>query len=513
LVSVSGELEDWVVVEKKIDDLFQNKIENFITFFSISDNMSQEEPYQESFYYGRLFIREWKINFSRKTLKNFDPSGIDLTKIHSVNLYHCKIKVLPDWIGQCVNLKTLMISHNPIYELPTWIGNLVNLTYLSAYQTRLTSLPEEIGNLTKLEDIHIQSNHLKTLPSSIGKLVSLKELDVTGWSFHSLPLEIGNLTKLKKLSVNFSILKTIPKEIGNMTELKSLTFLYCHVSSIPSEVGKLTKLTELLITSRELEELPSEIGSLTSLKFIYLSHCRLSSLPETMKNLVNMESFHIPCNKFKTLPPWICNWVRLEKIFYANNPIEYVPPQVTRFLARLEQPYGDKQSVHNSAVQKSFIESVQRLTVEKPEFDSCLLVYEFMTSSLSKESKLDIMKYSTNNEIHSAINMTYFEVFTFVWSRIRVHPNMDDILKVLDQEIKDSKNMCFTGRITRVVNCLNGFDPDVVIHISNNEQLNNLSTIIRKKFPEMEDQKKALKEAMEERGFSQEDIAEWVEYL
>ena len=475
--------------------------------------MSQEEPYSESFFYGRLFVREGLINFSRKTLKNFDPSGIDLTKIYTINLGHCKAKVLPDWIGLCVNLKNLNISYNPLYELPSWIGNLVDLETLGAFKSRIQSLPEEIGNLTKLKEIHLQSNHIKTLPSSIGKLASLTELDLMSTSFNSLPSEIENLKNLKKLSLDFTSLETIPKEIGNITDLESLNLLGCHISSISPEICKLTKLTGLFITSGELKQLPSEIGNLTSLKVLYLGHCGLSSLPETMKNLVNLKSFHIPCNKLKTLPPWICNWVRLEKLYYANNPIEYIPPQVTRFLARLEQPYDDKQSVHNSAVQKSFIESVQRLTVELPKFDTPLLIFEFMTSSLSKESKLDIMKYSVSNEIHSAINMTYFEVFTFVWSRIRVHPNMDDILKVLDQEIKDSKNMCFTGRITRVVNCLNGFDSDVVIHISTSEQLNNLSSIIRKKFPEVEDQKKALKEAMEERGFNQEEIAEWVEYL
>jgi Leucine-rich repeat (LRR) protein len=119
--------------------------------------MSQEEPYSESFFYGRLFVREGLINFSRKTLKNFDPSGIDLTKIYTINLGHCKAKVLPDWIGRCVNLKNLNISYNPLYELPSWIGNLVDLETLGAFKSRIQSLPEEIGNLTKLKEIHLQS--------------------------------------------------------------------------------------------------------------------------------------------------------------------------------------------------------------------------------------------------------------------------------------------------------------------------------------------------------------------
>jgi hypothetical protein len=84
---------------------------------------------------------------------------------------------------------------------------------------------------------------------------------------------------------------------------------------------------------------------------------------------------------------------------------------------------------------------------------------------------------------------------------------------VLDTELTDSECKCFTGRITRLVNCLNGFDTDVIINISDNEQLSNLMVLINNKYTVKEDKVKALTEAMKERGFSQEKIDEWVEYV
>jgi hypothetical protein len=109
--------------------------------------------------------------------------------------------------------------------------------------------------------------------------------------------------------------------------------------------------------------------------------------------------------------------------------------------------------------------------------------------------------------------MTYSELLVLVWDRIRKNKDMKEILQVLDTELTDSECKCFTGRITRLVNCLNGFDTDVIIGISDNEQLSNLMVLINNKYDNIEDKKQELIKAMKERGFSQEKIDEWVEYV
>jgi hypothetical protein len=134
-------------------------------------------------------------------------------------------------------------------------------------------------------------------------------------------------------------------------------------------------------------------------------------------------------------------------------------------------------------------------------------------SSLFDDSKKSIVEYCSSEDIHSELNMTYSELLVLVWDRIRNHCYRKEILKVLDTELTDSECKCFTGRITRLVNCLNGFDTDVIINISDNEQLSNLMVLINNRYDNIEDRKTELVKAMKERGFSQEKINEWVEYV
>jgi len=47
--------------------------------------------------------------------------------------------------------------------------------------------------------------------------------------------------------------------------------------------------------------------------------------------------------------------------------------------------------------------------------------------------------------------------------------NSNEIKEVLNEEIKDSLCKCFTGRLSRMINCLSGFDPRVQVKISESE--------------------------------------------
>ena len=54
-----------------------------------------------------------------------------------------------------------------------------------------------------------------------------------------------------------------------------------------------------------------------------------------------------------------------------------------------------------------------------------------------------------------------------------------EIKKILNIEMLDSECKCFTGRITRLVNCLNGLSDLVKINISDNQQIENIIIIIK----------------------------------
>ena len=79
--------------------------------------------------------------------------------------------------------------------------------------------------------------------------------------------------------------------------------------------------------------------------------------------------------------------------------------------------------------------------------------------------------------------------------------------------MSDALCQCFTGRITRLVNCLNILDPDVRFTISDAEQLSNLVILIRGKFSSLPEQRLQLEKEMLERGYPPEKIQEWTGYL
>jgi leucine-rich repeat protein SHOC2 len=109
-----------------------------------------------------------------------------------------QITVLPETIGNLVNLLTLDFHLNQIAILPENIGNLVNLTELDSGSNQLINLPESIGNLVNLENLHLCDNQIFILPECIENLSNLECLDITGNPLTDLSV-LRSLPKLQKV--------------------------------------------------------------------------------------------------------------------------------------------------------------------------------------------------------------------------------------------------------------------------------------------------------------------------
>ena len=101
----------------------------------------------------------------------------------------------------------------------------------------------------------------------------------------------------------------------------------------------------------------------------------------------------------------------------------------------------------------------------------------------------------------------------YVWSRIASNENKNNILSVLNQEISDGLCMCFTGRMTRLLNCLVGFFDDIEIQISDSEQITNIIMSLKNKISNDYELKEAVKKELTERQYSESVINEWLEYI
>jgi hypothetical protein len=91
----------------------------------------------------------------------------------------------------------------------------------------------------------------------------------------------------------------------------------------------------------------------------------------------------------------------------------------------------------------------------------------------------------------------------------------------MDTEMQDAECKCFTGRMSRLVNCLNGFDDRIKIQISDNEQIGNIIAIERTRllmFNLTEAELVSLLKTnvaldLKERAYLDTVIQEWVEYI
>lgn len=80
--------------------------------------------------------------------------------------------------------------------------------------------------------------------------------------------------------------------------------------------------------------------------------------------------------------------------------------------------------------------------------------------------------------------------------------------------MNDSICKCFTGRLSRLINCLNGFDSRISVQISDKEQLFNIIIGSRNKYiDDIDKQKQEVTKEMMEREFDQATIGEYITYL
>ena len=104
------------------------------------------------------------------------------------------------------------------------------------------------------------------------------------------------------------------------------------------------------------------------------------------------------------------------------------------------------------------------------------------------------------------------EVFQYVVSRIVKHSDSTEMFKILNEEIKDTICKCFTGRMTRLLNVLNGFYDDISIQIGSNEQISNIIITMQKKY-EGDELVKQVRLELEEREYDNETIEEWLTFV
>ena len=133
---------------------------------------------------------------------------------------------------------------------------------------------------------------------------------------------------------------------------------------------------------------------------------------------------------------------------------------------------------------------------------------------MQEKTKQILAEYCNDNTVHS-LNVTFSDLLKRVWNRITKHEHKEEIFKVLDEEMENAECKCFTGRISRLVNVLNGYYDDINIKISDNAQIGTIISVIKQQYKgnNVDELKELIRKELKERNIDEKVIDEWVEYV
>ena len=175
-------------------------------------------------------IKDLRIDPNSTTITLVNKNLVDLSplmgfiKVQLLGLPYNQIKVIPDSIGNLINLKSLYLPYNQIEVIPESIGNLTNLKNLYLPYNKIEVIPESIGNLTNLQKLALYYNRIGVIPDAIGNLRSLQQLNLMNNQIKVIPNAIGNLTNLYELALIQNQIEVLPDTIENLTNLYYLSF-------------------------------------------------------------------------------------------------------------------------------------------------------------------------------------------------------------------------------------------------------------------------------------------------
>ncbi len=188
-------------------------------------------------------------------------------------------------------------------------------------------------------------------------------------------------------------------------------------------------------------------------------------------------------------------------------------PLLLRFFNRINnqninthQVYNDNQNIHNSNIQQSIKTSLANLLNDRNLLDfKDIIDYILDSNIIDSNIKQEILNYCDDNLEHSLLLVTFKDIFHYVVNRIIKSKESDELLKILNNEMKDTICKCFTGRISRLINVLNGFYDDINITINSSEQISNIIIKLKEQYKD-EELKNQFRKELLEREYSNEVI-------
>lgn len=418
----------------------------------------------------------------------------------------------------------LDLSYKNLVEIPEESYESKKFKRIIACANTIKYIPESLYDINTLEQLFISYNMIENISPNINKLTKLTVLNLKSNKIKEFPY-LGELTKLKSLNLNDNKFDEIPDEnIKNLVNLQQLRINNNNLTKIPNSIKLFINLKTLDLSYNNLLEFPPELEFLTNLKQLSVSYNSIKKIPNFIGLLINLEGLYVNQNLLTEIPISIIRCIFLKHFSYSENVIENIPPQITRFLNKMKNKddfeiYNDSQSVHNHSIQESVRSSIEKIMEQKFIINSDIIISELINDEILTETcKKSLLEYSEQKEYHSILLITFQDLLFYIWETIKLLDKNDiiEVKKILNIEMTDSECKCFLGRLSRLLNSLNGYSNLINITISQNQQIGNIIILIKNKLGEdysIEEHKRLVLIELKNREISDNIIEEWLEYI
>lgn len=181
-------------------------------------------------------------------------------KLVHLDLRDNKLKALPEEVGLCASLETLMLTGNELTDLPEALRGCTALLELHVQRNQLTALPLGLGACGALQLLDVTSNKLTELPGGVlAGLGSLRTLFAGGNKITAVPVEVAALRELEVLSLSGNAIKALPDEVGALVHLREIYLANCPISALPPSVVGWTELEQAVFKNCKLKALPAGV--------------------------------------------------------------------------------------------------------------------------------------------------------------------------------------------------------------------------------------------------------------
>ncbi len=158
-------------------------------------------------------------------------------------------------------------------------------------------------------------------------------------------------------------------------------------------------------------------------------------------------------------------------------------------IARHKTTYEDPQNVHKITVQASVMDAVVRIMDDVDDkntsFDANFVETLVKKMRLSRKVAAKFRIDCASAAVHSGLHVTFGNMCERLLSFVSVQPAADEIFNIMGKEYARNAKVCFTGKVTHLLACLNGFVDGFAVGIDKNDDLANQLIAIRNKWAQI----------------------------